>query len=73
MQRPYTLNSKSSKDSIEDDDDFDIEARVKALALQKEMEELMYASMMGGGDDFSDIDLEGLDLEGDVNFDIDLD
>lgn len=55
------------------DESFDIEARVKAMALQKEMEELMYASMMGGGDDLMDINFEELDLDGDINFDIDLD
>lgn len=55
------------------DEEFDIEARVKAMALQKEMEELLYASMMGGGDDMMDLDFEGLDLDGDVNFDIELD
>ncbi len=54
-------------------EDFDIEARVKAMSLQKEMEELMYASMMGSGDDFMDIDIDGLELDGDVNFDIELD
>ncbi len=55
------------------DEEFDIEARVKAMSIQKEMEDLLYASMMGSMDDLGDFNMEELDLDGDVNFDIELD
>jgi len=55
------------------DEDFDIEARVVAMKIQKEMEEILYQSMMGGMDEDLSFDPSEFDLSGDVNFDIDLD
>ncbi len=55
------------------DEDFDIEARVAAMKLQKEMEEILYKSMMGDMEmDDMNFDPSEFDLSGDVNFDLDL-
>lgn len=52
------------------DEDFDIEARVVALKMQKEMEEILYKSMMGGMEEDLTFDPNEFDLSGDISLDL---
>ena len=66
------VNSSRSIIYAGNDESFDIAAREKAMEMQKEMEDLLYASMMGGmDDDFSNMDMGDLDLSEDISLDLD--
>lgn len=67
------VNSSRSIIYASNDEEFDIEARLKAMEMQKEMEDLLYASMMGDID--ADLDVSEFDLsdESPISLDIDED
>lgn len=67
------VNSSRSIIYAGQDEEFDIEARVAAMAIQKEMEELLYASMMGDIDVDPNLDLSEFDLSGETSEDGDFD
>lgn len=63
------VNSSRSIIYAGNDEQFDIEARVKAMELQKEMEALLYASMMGDLEDITEVDMSDIDLSDDISVD----